>query len=111
MSETAEKNVARGVREGYAKRPALEEDAWARIQQRIPSLGLVPRLVPNPPTGSSDVNVAAAEWRVLTMVNGANSIEQIAQRSGLGEFRTCEIIVQMLQSGLVELREPTPDGG
>jgi hypothetical protein len=89
----------------------MRQDAWAGIQQQIPSLGLVPRLVPNPPAGSSDVNVAAAEWRVLTMVNGANSIEQIAQRSGLGELRTCEIIAQMLQSGLVELREPAPEGG
>lgn len=87
----------------------MRQDAWAGIQQHVPSLSLVPRLVPNPPAGSSDINVAAEEWRVLTMVNGKNSVGQIAQRSGLGEFRTCEIIAQMLQSGLIELREPNPD--
>lgn len=88
----------------------MRQDAWAGIQKQVPSLALVPRLVPNPPAGSSDINVAAEEWRVLTMVNGKNSVGQIAQRSGLGEFRTCEIVAQMLQSGLIELREPAHDG-
>ncbi|GAB4440987.1 MAG: hypothetical protein OHK0015_37740 [Chloroflexi bacterium OHK40] len=87
----------------------MRQDAWASIQKHVPSLTLVPRLVPNPPAGSSDINVAAEEWRVLTMVNGRNSVGQIAQRSGLGEFRTCEIIAQMLQSGLIEMREPHSD--
>lgn len=32
MSDSV-KNVPRGVRPGYTKRPELEEDAWARIQQ------------------------------------------------------------------------------
>lgn len=41
-------------------------------------------------------------------VNGKNSVAQIAQRSGLGEFRTCEIVAQLLQSGLIEVREPSP---
>jgi hypothetical protein len=93
------------IMEGVAR-----QDAWARIEEHIPSLSLVPRLVPNPPAGSSDINVAAQEWRVLTMVNGANSVSQIAQRSGLGEFRTCEIILQMLQSGLIELRDAQGEG-
>jgi hypothetical protein len=84
----------------------MRQDAWAEIQRQLPSLDLVPRLVPNPATGSSEINPGAEGWRVLTMVNGKNSIEQIAQRSGLGEFRTCEIIVQFLQNGLIEVREP-----
>ena len=33
MTDTAKKNVARGVRPGLPKRPALEEDAWTRIQR------------------------------------------------------------------------------
>lgn len=87
----------------------MRQDAWANIQAQVPSLSMVPRLVPNPSMGTSEINLEAEEWRVLTMVNGKNSVAQIAQRSGLGEFRTCEIIAQMLQSGLIELREPNPD--
>lgn len=83
----------------------MRQDAWASIQEHIPTLSIVPRLVPNPTTGTSEINLEAEEWRVLTMVNGKNTVAQIAQRSGLGEFRTCEIIVQLLQSGLIEKRD------
>lgn len=31
MSDTAQKNVPRGLRPGFVKRPAHDEDAWARI--------------------------------------------------------------------------------
>lgn len=86
----------------------MRQDAWARIHEHIPSMQLVPRLVLNPTTGSSEINLQPEEWRVLTMVDGKNKIGQIAQRSGLGEFRTCEIVVELLQSGLIEMRETSP---
>jgi len=86
----------------------MRQDAWAAIQEQVPSLGMVPRLVPNPATGTTEINLEAEEWRVLTMVNGKNTVAQIAQRSGLGEFRTCEIIAQLLASGLIERREVAP---
>jgi hypothetical protein len=91
------------IMEGIAR-----QDAWNAIQRFVPSLDMVPRLVPNPATGSNEINLEAEGWRILTMVNGKNSIEQIARRSGLGALRTCEIIAEFLQNGLVEMREPSP---
>lgn len=86
----------------------MRQDAWATIQQQVPSLSMVPRLIPNPATGGSEINLEAEEWRVLTMVNGRNTVAQIAQRSGLGEFRACEIIARLLASGLIDKREGHP---
>lgn len=83
----------------------MRQDAWASIQERVPSLAMIPRLVPNPASGMSEINLEAEEWRVLTMVDGKNTVERIAKRSGLGEFRTCEIIAQLLSNGLIEKRE------
>lgn len=83
----------------------MRQDAWAKIQEQVPSLSMIPRLVPNPAATGSEISLEADEWRVLTMVNGKNTIAQIAQRSGLGEMRTCEIIAELLQSGLIEKRE------
>jgi hypothetical protein len=83
----------------------MRQDAWAAVQERVPSLSMVLRLVPNPSSGSSEINLEPDEWRVLTMVNGRNTVEQIARRSGLGELRTCEIIAQLLDNGLIERRE------
>ena len=79
----------------------MRQDAWAKIQDHVPSLNMVPRLVPNPASTGSEINLEADEWRVLTMVNGKNTVAQIAQRSSLGEMRTCEIIAQLLASGLL----------
>lgn len=86
----------------------MRQDAWTHIQEQVPSLLMIPRLVPNPASGTTEINLEAEEWRVLTMVNGKNSVGQIAQRSGLGEFRTCEIIAQLLANGLIEERETHP---
>jgi hypothetical protein len=86
----------------------MRQDAWANSKQQVPSLDLIPRLVPNPSTGGADINLESEEWRVLTMVNGSNTVGQIAQRSGLGEFRTCEIIGRLLESGLIAGRDGHP---
>ncbi len=86
----------------------MRQDAWANIQEQVPSLAMVPRLIPNPALGTTEINLEAEEWRVLTMVNGNNTVTQIAQQSGLGEFRTCEIIAQLLSNGLIEERAVQP---
>jgi hypothetical protein len=91
----------------------MRQDDWQEREEEEedtgPSLAMIPRLVPNPTSGSSDINLQAEEWRVLTMVNGKNTVEQIAQRSGLGEGRTCEIIAELLTSGLIEERPDTEE--
>jgi Domain of unknown function (DUF4388) len=83
----------------------MRQDAWAKIQDHVPSLNMVPQLVTNPSATGSEINLEADEWRVLTMVNAKNTVAQISQRSGLGEVRTCEIIAQLLASGLIQKRE------
>jgi hypothetical protein len=83
----------------------MRQDAWSKIQDHVPALNMVPQLVTNPSSTGSEINLEADEWRVLTMVNAKNTVAQIAQRSGLGEVRTCEIIAQLLSSGLIQKRE------
>lgn len=83
----------------------MRQDSWSKIQDHVPALTMVPQLVPNPSSTGSEINLEADEWRVLTMVNAKNTVAQIAQRSGLGEVRTCEIIAQLLSSGLIQKRE------
>ena len=83
----------------------MRQDAWSKIQEHVPSLSMVPQLVTNPSSTGTEINLEADEWRVLTMVNARNTVAQIAQRSGLGEVRTCEIIAQLLASGLIQKRQ------
>ncbi len=79
------------------------QDAWIAAEATPrPALTMIPRLVPNPSSNGSEISLEAEEWRVLTMVNGRNTVGQIAQRSALGEPRTAEIITRLIQSGLIE---------
>ena len=82
----------------------MRQEAWAETQGNLPALTMIPRLVPNPAATGSEISLEADEWRVLTMVNGKNTVGHIAQRSGLGELRTCEIVARLLTSGLIERR-------
>lgn len=83
----------------------MRQDAWAKLQASLPTLTMIPQIVTNPSATGGEINLEADEWRVLTMVNGKNTIAQIAQRSGLGEMRTCEIVARLLESGLIKKRE------
>lgn len=84
----------------------MRQEAWAASGEDSASLlNMVPRLVPNPATTGSEISLESDEWRVLTMVSGKMTVAQIAQRSGLGELRTTEIIQRLLSSGLIEKRE------
>lgn len=83
----------------------MRQEAWEKHHAQLPSLTMVPRLVPNPASNSDEINIEAEEWRVLTMVNGKTTVGEIAQRSGLGELRTCEIVARLLDNGLIEKRE------
>ena len=85
----------------------MRQEQWQERQQNAPSPHLIPRLVPNPAQSSSEISLEAEEWRILTMVNGKNSVGQIAQRSGLGEVRTSDILARLLSIGLIENREAT----
>lgn len=81
------------------------QETWSQQQTTTPTLAMVPRLVPNPASGTVEISLNAEEWRILTMINGKHTVGQITQRSGLGEARTCEIIAKLMQSGLIERRE------
>lgn len=81
------------------------QDTWLEIEQLLPSSSVVLRLVQNPDSGSRDINLAADEWRVLTMINGKNTVASIADRTGLGHFRTSEIAAALLKNGLVGKKE------
>lgn len=83
----------------------MRQEAWEKLQAQLPSLAMVPRLATNPSATGNEINIEAEEWRVLTMVNGKNTVAHISQRSGLGELRTCEIVARLLGNGLIEKRE------
>jgi len=80
-------------------------DEWEAIRDRTPPLDTVLGLAMNIDERRPEVNLEPEEWRILTLVDGRNTIAEIAERSGLGEFRTCQVIVHLLDAQLIEKKE------
>jgi hypothetical protein len=88
-------------------------EEWQRLRERIPSLDSILGLVADPAASSRDINLKPEEWRVLTLINGRDTLRAIARRTGFGDFRTARIIYHLIQAGLVAVHgraapEPPP---
>jgi hypothetical protein len=88
-------------------------EEWQRLRERVPSLDAILGLVADPSASSRDINLKPEEWRVLTLINGRDTLRTISQRTGFGDFRTARIIYHLIQAGLVAVQgraapEPPP---
>ncbi|MBN1485509.1 MAG: DUF4388 domain-containing protein [Chloroflexia bacterium] len=80
-------------------------DEWEQLKEKAPALDVVLGLVSIPDERRKEISLEPEEWRVLTLIDGRNTIGEIAERSGLGEFRTTQIVLHLLETGLVEEKE------
>lgn len=78
------------------------QDEWASIAERVPAKTMVLKLVPNPRASSREINLEADKWRVLTMINGKNTVADIMRLSGLDEYAASKIIVELMDTGLID---------
>jgi hypothetical protein len=75
---------------------------WREIIAVIPSIEARPRLVPEPPTGGP-VTLDAAQWRVVTGIDGRRRVSALIRVLDGGEFTVCKVLRSLVQAGLVEI--------
>lgn len=75
---------------------------WREIIAVIPSIEARPRLVPEPPT-AGPITLDAAQWRVVTGIDGRRRVSALIRVLDGGEFTVCKILRSLVQSGLVEI--------
>jgi len=80
-------------------------DEWGQVLEQAPPLDTVLGLVASPDERQQEISLEPEEWRILTLVDGRNTVGEIAERGGLGEFRTCQIVARLLEAGLVEQKD------
>lgn len=83
----------------------LEEAAthsaeWERIREVIPSSNAIYRLAARP---SSEIQLRAEDWSVLTQLDGERTVREISEISGLNELFTSKVICRLYELGLLEL--------
>jgi hypothetical protein len=96
ITSSNEKLIIEGIR---------RVDEWVSLSDEAPALDTVLGLVATPDEQKAEISLEPEEWRVLTLVDGRNTVGQIAERSGLGEFRTAQIVAHLFEAGLVEEKE------
>ena len=75
---------------------------WREIIAVIPSIEARPRLVPEPPAGGP-ITLDAAQWRVVTGIDGRRRVSALIRVLDGGEFSVCKILRSLVQAGLVEI--------
>jgi hypothetical protein len=80
---------------------------WREIIAVIPSIEARPRLVPEPPAGGP-ITLDAAQWRVVTGIDGRRRVSALIRVLDGGEFTVCKTLRSLVQAGLVEIEAAEP---
>jgi hypothetical protein len=75
---------------------------WREIIAVIPSIEARARLVPEPPAGGP-ITLDAAQWRVVTGIDGRRRVSALIRVLDGGEFSVCKTLRSLVQAGLVEI--------
>ncbi|MCK4897395.1 MAG: DUF4388 domain-containing protein [Anaerolineales bacterium] len=74
-------------------------EEWGDIKKVIPSTNVVFKFSSSGSPGS--VNLQPNEWQVLTQVNGAHSVAEIAESMGQDEFTVAKVLYGLSSAGLL----------
>jgi len=93
--------------EGLILEAAHRSDEWAKISKSIASGDIVFKKVERP---ELKLKPSDEEERVLSLLNGHRSIDDLIELSGLGKFRTYSYFYRLLSTGQIEMSyaKPTP---
>jgi hypothetical protein len=78
-------------------------DEWSRMKDRIPGADVVPCLALPRESSDSYIDLRPAEWEVLTLIDGAHSLRDIAAQLAVSEFEVAKTVYGMLSTELIEV--------
>ena len=78
-------------------------DEYEVIKRKIPSGQAILGMAATPPEGAVEINITPEEWRILVLVDGHRSVEDIAGMVGLDEFGAMRVLYGLVSAGLIEL--------
>ena len=86
-------------------------DEWSILQKHIPNNQVVFKLCEQLEGKSEEIKLNANEWRILSLVDGNRTLEQVVQDSGYDEFAVYKIVHSLIASGLIEKSDEVAIGG
>ncbi len=76
-------------------------DEWHEIEKEVPALDAVFTVIKVPGGDTPDINLTSEEWLALYHVDGKQTVEEIAERSGQGAMTTCKAIYSLVSAGFI----------
>lgn len=76
--------------------------AWKVIAEAIPSTSVVMQLTRQ--LDAPTISIAAADWRILALVDGRSSVADIIGNLGMSAFAVCGVLHRLMMAGAVEAR-------
>lgn len=80
---------------------ARRVDEWSQIEKKIPSMDIVFSLERDP-DGDEDVELTEVQRKVLPLIDGEQTVDDIVGESGLVEFDVAKAIYGLLQAGYLQ---------
>jgi hypothetical protein len=84
-------------------------DEWKKLSEIVPDVDYVVAFASESSERADNLTLQAAEWKVLSMIDGQNSVSEIARKIGFSEFDTTNIIYDLVKTGLLRIIPPPPD--
>ena len=80
-------------------------DEWEILRKNIPSPQVVFKINQNVEEKKASINLTANEWRIISLVDGNRTVQEIIADSGHDEFVVYRMINSLISSGLIEKGE------
>ena len=78
-------------------------DEWSRMADRIPDAHVVPHLAGLVEGSESFIDLRPGEWEVLAMIDGHNTLLDIASSLAVSEFEVAKMVYGMISTELIEV--------
>lgn len=82
-------------------------DEWKVLVSKVPSTRMIPVFTDE--SGTTSVSLSPTEWDVIRRVDETRTVEDIARALKTSAFDVSKTLFGLITSGLIELRDPTPD--
>ena len=80
---------------------ARRVDEWGLIEKKIPSLDLVFEMQKNPEEADQDVELTKEQNKLIPLIDGQRTVEELVHESGMVEFDACKALYGLLQAGFL----------
>jgi hypothetical protein len=104
LSDVNTEAMVRISTEALLMEGARRIDEWARIEKRVPHLGVVPTYAPAAEGG--DLDLLPPEWEVLALIDGERDLRAIAATLGRSDFDIAKTLFGLESAGLIVLVDP-----